>query len=102
MIRSIGYTIVVICSVLWLPWWAGAIFFFLGVAVLQYPFLLIVPAFVSDYVFASHTGGFFSNHLVLTLVAGLLIVRYSVLATTRLGTLYKNNDIPSAKKTGSF
>jgi hypothetical protein len=91
MIRSVLFTLVVVCAALWLPWWVSATLFILGIIVMKYPIALIVPAAVTDWVFAAHETGihnFFHNHAMLCIVAALLVIRYSILAKTRVGILY--------------
>jgi hypothetical protein len=90
MLRTVLYATAVLAAVVWLPWWTGSLLCLIGLAILRYPIALLVPAIVSDYVYAPHLSGWFflHNHWSLCIVAVLLIVRYSILAKTRVGLLY--------------
>lgn len=95
MIFSIIFPLVVTASVLWLPWWVSAALFIIGLILVRFSIGLLVPAFVSDYLYAPGTHGFFGSHTTVFLVALLLVIRYSILAKTRLALLY---DFPKNKK----
>jgi hypothetical protein len=75
-----------------LPWWCSLALVALGVLVLRYPIALLIPAFLEDYLFAPHVGGgvliFLQQHVALLAVALLIVLRYSILAKTRVGLLY--------------
>lgn len=83
MIRTLLGVGALIATVLWLPLWFQLMLFVVGILVLPYRLLLLIPAVVADVVYApEYTLGI--AHLKMTLiVALLLLVQYVVVTHTR-------------------
>lgn len=84
MIRTVVGCIAILVSVLWLPLWCQLILFGVGVVILRYRLALLVPAIVSDVVYAPvHTVTL--GHFKMTLVVGALILAWYIISSqTRL------------------
>ena len=86
--RAIVYSIVLLGSIFWLPWWVSAVLCVVAIATSRYAAIFLVPALAMDLIYAPGNGSFFANITATLIVLGLLCIKYFISTKTRVEHLY--------------
>lgn len=88
MIRILAAIGLLIVAVVWLPVWVQVVLFVTAVILVQYRFFLVIPAIISDALYASHSAWNIRSHYMTLLVLALLALHYFIMKKMRIRTLY--------------
>jgi hypothetical protein len=88
MIRTIVGVILLIGAVLWLPVWVQLALFAIAVIVLPYRFFVIIPAIISDALYAPTTRFSLVTHWSTLIVIAMLGIHWYVMKKMRLQHVY--------------
>ena len=88
MIRTILVVLVLVAAVFWLSLWMQTVLFIIGLLVARYYMLIIIPAILSDVLYAP-TARLTVMQLKMTFLVGIVSTLYwLVLHKTRIGEQY--------------
>jgi hypothetical protein len=88
MIRTVIGIILLIATVLWLPIWAQLTLFAAAVVVLPYRLYVLIPAVISDALYAPTTRLSLSAHWLTLIVLTMLGVHWYVIKKMRVQSIY--------------
>lgn len=88
MIRTIILVALLICAVLWLPVWIQLGLFALAILVGPYRFFMIIPAIVSDALYAPSLHFSLTGHWMTLIVLALLGLHWFIMKKLRIPTMY--------------
>ncbi|HWC57755.1 MAG TPA: hypothetical protein VG621_02300 [Candidatus Paceibacterota bacterium] len=84
MLRTIIAIIVLTAAVVWTPIWIQMTLFAVAIMLVRYRLLLVIPALVSDVLYAPTTSLDISHFKLTGIVVVCLLVWYGVATQTRL------------------
>ncbi len=85
MIRTLVVVACLTAAVLWLPVWGQVLMLIAGFLLARYKVALLVPAIISDVLYAP-TGTLAVGNLKATLLVGIILIAwYSIATQTRFG-----------------
>ncbi len=88
MIRTVIGIMVLLAAVLWLPLWLQLVLFAAAIIIGPYRFFFIIPAIVSDALYAPTSRLSISNHWVTIIVFGMLALHWGIMKVLRVPTVY--------------
>lgn len=88
MLRTIALIALLIIAVLYLPLWVQLVLFVAAILIGPYRFFMVIPAIVSDALYAPGSWMNPSAHWMTLLVLGLLGIHYFVMKKLRIRTVY--------------
>mgnify|MGYP003494592343 CR=1 FL=1 len=94
MIRSLGITLFIFVSALFLPFWFQAILYILAILMIRYKVLVLLPAVFSDIWYSSYGGVGLSDFKTTILVLVGLGIYLLIIKNTRL---LQNNGLEKKK-----
>lgn len=88
MIRTIIIVLLLICAVLWLPVWLQVVLFAAAILIGPYRFFMVIPAIVSDALYAPTVHFSLAYHWMTLLVFVLLGLHWFIMKKLRIPTMY--------------
>ena len=88
MVRIFLGILLLLAAVLWFPLWVQIALFVLAIIIVPYRFFLIIPAIVSDALYAPGSALSIRSHWMTLLVLTLLGIHYFIMKKLRIRTLY--------------
>jgi hypothetical protein len=88
MIRIVVGIVILTAAVLWLPLWLQLALFVAAIILLPYRFFLVIPAIISDALYAPGSVWKISSHWMTVIVLVLLAIHYFIMKKLRIRTLY--------------
>ena len=86
MIRTIIGVVVLLCAILWLPLWLQLVLFALAVILVPYRVALLVPAIVSDALYAPTAHFSLYSHWLTLIVLAMLGIHWFVIRKMRVNS----------------
>ncbi len=88
MIRTIVGVILLIAAVVWLPIWVQLVLFALAISILPYRYFVLIPAIISDALYAPSTYFSFLTHWSTLIVLAMLGIQWYVMKKMRVQSMY--------------
>ncbi len=88
MIRTLIIIVLLLCAVLWLPLWLQIVLFALAIVIGPYRFFFIIPAIVSDALYAPSTHFSLTNHWMTLVALVLLGLHWFIMKKMRIPVMY--------------
>ncbi len=88
MIRTIIGIVLLLGAILWLPLWAQIVLFALAILIVPHRFFLVIPAIVSDALYAPGSHLTFTSHWMTLLVLAMLGLHFIITKSLRIPTVY--------------
>lgn len=84
MVRSLIAMLLLIAAVLWTPLWFQCVLFVLAVVFLSKKALFVIPAIVSDVLYAPTSGLTLSNFKLTLMVSSMIVIWLIIIKQTRI------------------
>ncbi|MEO5645987.1 MAG: hypothetical protein ABIO57_02870 [Candidatus Paceibacterota bacterium] len=88
MIRTILWIVFLILAVLYVPLWLQLALFVAAIIIGPYRFFMVLPAIISDALYAPGSFLSISHHWMTILILALLGIHYVVMKKLRIRTVY--------------
>ena len=88
MIRTILWVVFLIVAVLYVPLWVQLVLFVAAIIIGPYRFFMIIPAIISDALYAPGAYLNITHHWMTLLVLALLGIHYFITKKLRIRTAY--------------
>ena len=88
MVRTIIIIVLLLCAVLWLPLWLQIVLFVAAIIIGPYRFFFVIPAIVSDALYAPNTHFSLTDHWMTLLVLALLVLHWFIMKLLRIPVAY--------------
>jgi len=88
MIRTIIGIVLLVAAVLWLPIWLQIVLFAIAIAVLPYRFFVLVPAVISDALYAPSSHFSLTTHWLTLIVLAMLGLQWFIMKKMRVNSFY--------------
>jgi len=88
MLRTIIGILLLLLAVLWLPVWLQVVLFVAAILIGPYRFFFVIPAIISDALYAPGTAWSLTAHWMTLLVLALLAIYWLSIKKLRVRTVY--------------
>jgi len=88
MIRTIIIIVLLLCAVLWLPLWLQIVLFAAAIVIGPYRFFMVIPAIISDALYAPSSHFSLTNHWMTVFVLAMLGLHWFIMKKLRIPTMY--------------
>lgn len=88
MFRALVAILILICAILWLPFWLQIVIFAVAIILVRLRLLLILPAILADLIYAPTHNLSFVNFRVSLLIIAMIVLWQVLISQTRLADLY--------------
>jgi hypothetical protein len=88
MVRSVALILILLLAVFWLPSWLQLALFVAAILIGPYRFFMVLPAIVSDALYAPGSYWHLSSHWMTLLVLALLGIHYFIMKKLRIRAVY--------------
>lgn len=88
MIRTVIIIVLLLCAVLWLPLWLQFLLFAAAIIIGPYRFFMVIPAILSDALYAPTAHFSLTAHWMTLSVLALLALHWFIMKKIRIPTMY--------------